>query len=77
MRRHLTITLLAIAGLFLGTNGSTQEKKGPGVGDIASKTTEGQRINAFMVEKIVGSKVINLKGETLGKIENLVIDRCV
>ena len=74
MRRHLTITLLAIAGLFLGTNGSTQEKKGPGVGDIASKTTEGQRINAFMVEKIIGSKVINLKGETLGKIENLVID---
>jgi sporulation protein YlmC with PRC-barrel domain len=35
---------------------------------------EGQRINAFMVEKIIGSKVINLKGETLGKIENLVID---
>ena len=74
MRRHLTITLLAIAGLFLGTNGSTQEKKGPGVGDIASKTTEGQRINAFMVNKIIGSKVINLKGETLGKIDNLVID---
>jgi len=49
MRKHLTITLLAIAGLFLGTNGFTQEKKGAGVGDIASKTTEGQRINAFMV----------------------------
>jgi len=74
MRKHLTITLLAIAGLFLGTNGFTQEKKGAGVGDIASKTTEGQRINAFMVGKIIGSKVINLKGETLGKIENLVID---
>ena len=74
MRKHLTITLLAIAGLLLGTNGFTQDKKGAGVGDIASKTTEGQRINAFMVEKIVGSKVINLKGETLGKIENLVID---
>jgi hypothetical protein len=27
-----------------------------------------------MVGKIIGSKVINLKGETLGKIENLVID---
>ena len=27
-----------------------------------------------MVEKIIGSKVINGKGETLGKIENLVVD---
>ena len=35
---------------------------------------EDQRINAFMVEKIIGSQVINGKGETLGKIENLVID---
>ena len=74
MRRHLIIVLLAIVGLFLGTNGFTQEKKEPGAGDIASKTAEGQRINAFMVEKIIGSKVINLKGETLGKIENLVVD---
>jgi sporulation protein YlmC with PRC-barrel domain len=73
MRRHLIIILLAIVGLFLGTNGFPQEKKGPGVG-AAIKTTEDQRINAFMVEKIIGSKVINLKGETLGKIENLVVD---
>jgi hypothetical protein len=36
MRRHLIIILLAMVGLFLGTNGFTQEKKGPGVGDIAS-----------------------------------------
>jgi len=74
MKRHLIIVLLAMVGLFLGANGFTQEKKGPGVGDIAGKTEEGQRINAFMVEKIIGSKVINGKGETLGKIENLVVD---
>ena len=74
MKKHLIIILLAMVGLFLGTNGFTQEKKGPGEGDIAGKTAEGQRINAFMVEKIIGSKVINLKGETLGKIENLVVD---
>jgi sporulation protein YlmC with PRC-barrel domain len=70
MRRHPIIILLAVFGLFLGTNGFTQEKKG----DMAGKTAEGQRINAFMVEKIIGSKVINLKGETLGKIGDLVID---
>jgi sporulation protein YlmC with PRC-barrel domain len=74
MRRHLIIILLAIVGLFLGMNGFTQEKKGPGVGDTANKTAEGQLINAFMVEKIIGSKVMNLKGETLGKIDNLVVD---
>ena len=31
MKRHLIIILLAMVGLFLGTNGFTQEKKGPGV----------------------------------------------
>ena len=74
MRRHLTIILLAIVCLLLGTNGFTQENKVPTVGDIDSKVAEGQQINAFMVEKIIGSKVMNLKGETLGKIGNLVVD---
>jgi sporulation protein YlmC with PRC-barrel domain len=75
MKRLLIIIFLAMVSLFLGTNGFTQEKKGPGVGDVAAKTAEGHRIiNAFMVEKIIGSKVINLKGETLGKINNLVVD---
>jgi sporulation protein YlmC with PRC-barrel domain len=74
MKRHLVIILLAIVGLFLGTNGFTQNKKGPVVEDKTIKRAEGQRINAFMVEKIIGSKVINVKGETLGKIENLVVD---
>jgi len=69
MKKHLIIILLAVVSLFLGTNGYSQEKKGPEMGE-----KEGQRINAFMVEKIIGSKVINLKGETLGKIENLVVD---
>ena len=33
MKRHLIIILLAMVGLFLGTNGFTQEKKGPEIGD--------------------------------------------
>ena len=32
MKKHLIIILLAIVGLFLGTNGFTQEKKGPEIG---------------------------------------------
>ena len=74
MKKHLIIILLAIVGLFLGMNGFTQEKKGPEKGDTGSKSAEGEQINAFMVDKIIGSKVINLKGETLGKIEDLVVD---
>jgi sporulation protein YlmC with PRC-barrel domain len=74
MKKHLIIVLSAMVGLLLGTSGFTQEKKEPGAGDIASKTAEGQQINAFLVEKIRGSKVMNLKGETLGKIEDLVVD---
>jgi sporulation protein YlmC with PRC-barrel domain len=66
MKKHLIIILLAIVGLFLGMNGFTQEK--------SSKPADGQRINAFMVDKIIGSKVINVKGETLGKIGDLVVD---
>jgi len=74
MKKHLIIILLAIVGLFLGMNGFAQEKKGPEIGETGSKSAEGERINAFMVDKIISSKVINLKGETLGKIEDLVVD---
>jgi sporulation protein YlmC with PRC-barrel domain len=74
MKKHLIIILLAIVGLFVGMNGFTQEKKGQEIGGTGSKPAEGQRINAFMVGKIIGSKVINGKGETLGKIEDLVVD---
>jgi len=74
MKKHLLIILLAIVTLFLGMNGFAQEKKGPEKGDTGSKPAEGEEMNAFMVDKIIGSRVINLKGETLGKIEDLVVD---
>lgn len=72
MKKHLIIILVAMVGLLLGTNGFAQEQKG--AGDRAGNMAEGQRMNAFMVEKIIGSKVINVKGETLGTIEDLVVD---
>jgi len=74
MRRHLIVILLALVGLLLGTNGFTQQTTEPGGGNRASNPATGPRVNAFMVEKIIGSKVMNLKGETLGKIANLVVD---
>ena len=74
MKKRGMIILLAIMGLFLGGNGFSQEKLETAGGDLAGKMLEGQRINAFTAEKIIGSAVINSKGETLGKIGNLVID---
>jgi sporulation protein YlmC with PRC-barrel domain len=74
MKKHLIIILLAMVGLFLGMNGFAQEKKGPEIRETGGKLAEGERINAFMVDKIIGSKVINVKGESLGKIEDLVVD---
>jgi sporulation protein YlmC with PRC-barrel domain len=66
MKRHLIIILLVIVGLFLAMNGFAQEK--------SSKSAEGERVNAFMVEKIIGSKVLNMKGENLGVIKDIVVD---
>ena len=74
MKKHLIIILLAAVSLFLGMNGFTQEKKGPETGEAGGKPVQGERLNAFRVDKIIGSKVINRKGETLGKIEDLIID---
>jgi sporulation protein YlmC with PRC-barrel domain len=71
---HLIIIFLAMVGLFLGTNGFAQDNKGPGKGDIAGKTAKDHRVNAFLVGKIIGSKVINMKGESIGKVQDLVID---
>jgi sporulation protein YlmC with PRC-barrel domain len=73
MKKHLIIILLVMVSLFLGTNGFTQVKKGPEAQDTTAKKAASQQINAFMVEKIIGAKVINVKGE-LGEIEDLVID---
>lgn len=74
MIKHLIVIILPMVGIFLGTNGFTQETKSPEQVNITHNLPEDQRINAFMVKKIIGSKVINLKGDTLGKIEDFVVD---
>ncbi len=66
MKKHLIIILLVIVGLFLGVHSFAQEK--------SRKPEESQRINAFMVEKIIGSKVLNMKGENLGVVKDIVVD---
>ena len=74
MKKYLLIVLVALVSHVLGTNGFAQESKGSARGAMGSKPAEGPRMNAFMVDKVIGSKVMNLKGETLGKIDDLVVD---
>jgi len=75
MKKPLIIVLLAIFGLFLGMNGFTQETKAPETGDTTgSKPAESQRLNAFRIDKIIGSRVINIQGKDIGSIDNLVMD---
>ena len=74
MKKYLIIVLVALVSFGLATHGFAQESKGAATGAPGSNPAAGPRMNAFMVDKIIGSKVMNLKGETLGKIADLVVD---
>jgi sporulation protein YlmC with PRC-barrel domain len=51
-----------------------QEKPNQGAADVIGNVPESGRINAFRADNITGSRVINLEGERIGTIDNLVID---
>ncbi len=74
MKKWLVIMLVALVSLGLGTKGFAQERSGAASGVVGSHPADGPRVNAFLVDKIIGSKVMNLHGETLGTIEDLVVD---
>ena len=56
------------AGVF------AQKKNEPVKKDIAAGVPEGEHINAFRVDTIIDSGVINLEGKPIGTIDDLVID---
>ena len=74
MKKYLVIVLVVLVSFVLGANGFAQETKGAAPGAPGSPPAAGPRMNAFLVDKIIGSKVLNLKGDTLGKIADLVVD---
>ena len=74
MNKLLSIVLVALVSLVLGTTGVVRESHGATPGAPGSPPAAGPRMNAFLVDKIIGSKVLNLKGDTLGKIADLVVD---
>jgi sporulation protein YlmC with PRC-barrel domain len=70
--------LTIIFGTSIGTSLAQKETGGkganPGKGAITYEPAKGERVNAFMVERIIGSKVRNMKGEDLGTIKDVVVD---
>jgi sporulation protein YlmC with PRC-barrel domain len=82
MQRRILIGGICVLLVFFGgsTGISFAQKETGGKGTTTSKEfsmyepAQGERINAFMIEKIVGSKVRNMKGEDLGTIEDIVVD---
>jgi sporulation protein YlmC with PRC-barrel domain len=74
MKRFPFIALLAIL-LFIPTQGVFALKNNsPAKKGIAGNLPKEDHINAFRADKIIGSKVINLEGENVGTIDELVID---
>jgi sporulation protein YlmC with PRC-barrel domain len=74
MKKHLFMTLLAMIMFFPSVGAFAQEKASPRRDVITSKTKESQRIRAFRAKDIIGYRVINLEGQQIGAITNLVID---
>jgi sporulation protein YlmC with PRC-barrel domain len=74
MKKNLFITLLAIVMLFPLQGAFAQAKNSSAKKDIVRNIPEDDHINAFRVDKIIGSGVINLEGEPIGTIDDLVID---
>ncbi len=74
MKRHPIMTLLTIILLSTSMGIFAQEKASRGVKGVAGNMPENEHINAFRVDNIIGSKVINLEGQDIGTIDDLVID---
>jgi len=74
MKKHLLVTLLAIVMFFPAGGAFAQAQNTPVKTSIAGNVPEGEHINAFRIDKIIGSAVINLEGERIGSIDDLVID---
>jgi hypothetical protein len=66
-KRYLVIVLVALVSLGLGSNGFAQESKGSARGAMGSNPADGPRMDAFMVEEVIGSKRIDVCRPWLGK----------
>jgi sporulation protein YlmC with PRC-barrel domain len=78
----MLISAVGILAMFIGAapgsvfaqkvTGSKEPTQGEEISTY--EPAKAERINAFMVEKIVGSKVRTMKGEDVGTIKDIVVD---
>ena len=74
MKKYLLVTLLAIVMFFPPAGVWASAKNSPVLNGIKGSVTKGEHINAFRIDKIVGSAVMNLEGKRIGTIDDLVVD---
>jgi sporulation protein YlmC with PRC-barrel domain len=74
MKKYLIVALLAMVVFYPSAGIFAQDKNTPIEKGIATGVPEGEHINAFRVDKIIDSGVINLEGKRIGTIDDLVID---
>jgi sporulation protein YlmC with PRC-barrel domain len=74
MKKNLFMTLLAIVIILPAGVIFAQAKNSPVQTNMAGNTPEGEHINAFRIDNIIDSAVINLDGKRIGTINDLVID---
>jgi sporulation protein YlmC with PRC-barrel domain len=74
MKKHPFMILVTIVLFFSSMGVFAQEKAGVSAKGVVSNVPQSEHINAVRVDNIIGSKVINLEGQGIGTIDNLVID---
>jgi len=74
MKKYLFVIFLAIVMSLPSQGIFAREKSSPVKKAITAGVPQAEHINAFRVDKIIDSGVINLEGERIGSIDDLVID---
>jgi len=74
MRKYQFMALITIFLLLSALVVFAQQNPNRGAAGAIGNVPESGHIDAFRVDNIIGSKVINLDGENIGTINNLVVD---
>jgi len=74
MKKYLFLSLLVMILLFSSAAVLVQGQNETGDEETSARTAEEDRIRAFRAKDIIGSRVMNLEGQHIGTIANLVID---
>jgi sporulation protein YlmC with PRC-barrel domain len=74
MKKYLFVAILAVVMFFPPGGVWASAKNSPALNSNKGNVMKGEHINAFRIDKIVGSAVMNLDGKRIGTIDDLVLD---